>query len=120
MCATGRQTCQFYVSQFWLLPLSFDVFVPPPSVNPAQVSAILNLVSSTTSAEAVFKSNCFEFHGLEAEIRAAVQLILGLDLIRAYHHEIRFQIELANEHRDFISGKKNGKLNKIMKSAGVK
>ena len=37
-----------------------------------------------------------------------------------FHHEIRFQIELANEHREFISGKKNGKLNKIMKSANVK
>lgn len=34
--------------------------------------------------------------------------------------EIRFSLELANEHRDFISGKKNGKLNKIMKAADVK
>ena len=33
---------------------------------------------------------------------------------QAFHHEIRFQIELANEHREFISGKKNGKINKIM------
>jgi hypothetical protein len=40
--------------------------------------------------------------------------------LQAFHHEIRFQIELANEHREFISGKKNGKLNKIMKSANVK
>lgn len=40
--------------------------------------------------------------------------------MQAFHHEIRFQIELANEHREFISGKKNGKLNKIMKSANVK
>ena len=30
------------------------------------------------------------------------------------------QIELANEHREFISGKKNGKINKIMQSANVK
>jgi len=37
-----------------------------------------------------------------------------------FHHEIRFQIELANEHRDFISGKKNGKINKIMKMTGVR
>lgn len=39
---------------------------------------------------------------------------------QSFQHEIRFQIELANEHRDFIAGKKNGKLNKIMKLAGVK
>jgi len=37
-----------------------------------------------------------------------------------FHNEIRFQIELASEHRDFISGKKNGKVNKIMKLANVK
>lgn len=33
---------------------------------------------------------------------------------------MRFQIELGNEHRDFIAGKKNGKLNKIMKICGVR
>lgn len=37
-----------------------------------------------------------------------------------FQHEIRFQIEMANEHREFISGKKNGKINKIMKMCGVK
>ena len=40
--------------------------------------------------------------------------------IQAFQHEIRFQIELANEHRDFISGKKNGKINKIMQTSNVK
>lgn len=39
---------------------------------------------------------------------------------QAFHHEIRFQIELANEHREFISGKKNGKINKIMQTSNVK
>ena len=42
------------------------------------------------------------------------------DLSQAFHHEIRFQIELANEHREFISGKKNGKINKIMQTTNVK
>ncbi|GAA6005062.1 uncharacterized protein JCM10292_005547 [Rhodotorula paludigena] len=112
--------CQFYVASFWLLPISFDVFMPPPSINPAQIPPILRHISVTSGAEAVFKSNCFEFHGLESEVRAAVQLVLELDFVKAFHHEIRFQIELANEHREFISGKKNGKLNKIMKSANVK
>ena len=39
---------------------------------------------------------------------------------QTFHHEIRFQIELANEPREFISGKKNGKINKIMQTTGVK
>ncbi|GAA6013686.1 hypothetical protein JCM10207_004820 [Rhodosporidiobolus poonsookiae] len=112
--------CQFYVASFWLLPASFDVFMPPPTINPAQIPPILRHISVTAGAEAVFKSNCFEFHGLESEVRQAVQHVLELDFVKAFHHEIRFQIELANEHREFISGKKNGKLNKIMKSANVK
>lgn len=114
------QATQFYVSQFWLLPMHFDVFTPPSTINPSQVPAILKLISATTGAEAVFKSNCFEYHGLENEVRTAVQLALELDVVKAFHHEVRFQIELGNEHRDFISGKKNGKLNKIMKTAKVK
>ncbi|KAM0754215.1 hypothetical protein T439DRAFT_285605 [Meredithblackwellia eburnea MCA 4105] len=112
--------CQFYVASFWLLPVSFDVFMPPPTINPSQVPPVLRHIAATSGAEAVFKSNCFELHGLESEVRTAVQLVLELDFVKAFHHEIRFQIELANEHREFISGKKNGKLNKIMKSANVK
>ncbi|CAD6567507.1 MAG: hypothetical protein CYPHOPRED_001779 [Cyphobasidiales sp. Tagirdzhanova-0007] len=115
-----ERTIRSIMLSFWLLPMNFDVFMPPPTINPSQVPAILKLIAAATGAEAVFKSNCFEFHGLEAEVRTAVQLVLELDIVKAFHHEIRFQIELANEHRDFISGKKNGKLNKIMKTAGVK
>jgi hypothetical protein len=39
---------------------------------------------------------------------------------QGFHHDIRFQLELANEQREFISGKKNGKINKIMQAANVK
>ena len=39
---------------------------------------------------------------------------------KTFHHEIQFQLELANEHREFISGKKNGKINKIMQTTNVK
>ncbi len=48
------------------------------------------------------------------------QRILRIDVIQGFLHEIRFQIELANEHREFISGKKNGKINKIMQTTNVK
>ena len=34
--------------------------------------------------------------------------------------ENKFQIELALEHREFINGKKNGKINKIIKTSGCK
>ncbi|WWC92268.1 uncharacterized protein L201_007222 [Kwoniella dendrophila CBS 6074] len=112
--------CQFYVASFWLLPISFDVLMPQATLNPAQMQPILKRIAHATGAEVVSKSNCFEMHGLEQEVRAAVMMVLELDAIHNFHHEIRFQIELANEHREFISGKKNGKINKIMKMAGVK
>ncbi|KAI0271529.1 hypothetical protein BC834DRAFT_447963 [Gloeopeniophorella convolvens] len=112
--------CQFYVASFWLLPAQFNVLLPPPTLNTAQVSTIIKQVSNATGAEVVFKSMCFEMHGLEHEVRSAINLIMDLDIVKAFHHEIRFQIELANEHREFISGKKNGKINKIMQTTNVK
>ncbi|KAJ8588193.1 cytoplasmic protein [Rhizopogon salebrosus TDB-379] len=112
--------CQYYVASFWLLPIQFNVLLPPTTLNSSQVTTLLKQISLTTGAEVVFKSMCFEMHGLEYEVCAAVTMILELDIVKAFHHEIRFQVELANEHREFISGKKNGKINKIMQTTNVK
>ncbi|TEB39298.1 cytoplasmic protein [Coprinellus micaceus] len=112
--------CNYYVGSFWLLPIQFNALLPPPTINPSTVAALLKQISVASSAEVVFKSMCFELHGLENEARAAVNMIMELDVIKTFHHEIRFQIELANEHREFISGKKNGKINKIMQTTNVK
>lgn len=108
--------CQYYVGSFWLLPVQFNALLPPATLNPGAVTNLVKQISIATGAEVVFKSMCFEMHGLEHEVRAAISMIMDLDMIKAFHHEIRFQIELSNEHRDFISGKKNGKINKIMQT----
>ncbi|TFK76876.1 cytoplasmic protein [Pluteus cervinus] len=112
--------CQYYVGSFWLLPVQFNALLPPASLNASSLTTLLKQISISTGAEVVFKSMCFEMHGLEHEVRAAVTMIMDLDIIKTFHHEIRFQIELANEHREFISGKKNGKINKIMQTTNVK
>ncbi|KAF8226064.1 cytoplasmic protein [Tricholoma matsutake] len=112
--------CQYYVGSFWLLPVQFNALLPPPTLNASAASTLLKQISMTTGAEVVFKSMCFEMHGLEHEVRAAVSMVMELEIIKAFHHEIRFQIELANDHREFISGKKNGKINKIMQTTNVK
>ncbi|TCD70046.1 hypothetical protein EIP91_005027 [Steccherinum ochraceum] len=112
--------CQYYVASLWLLPAQFNVLMPSSTLNPNQAATIIKQVSHATGAEIVFKGMCFEMHGLEHEVRAAVTMLLDLDIVKAFHHEIRFQIELANEHREFISGKKNGKINKIMQMTNVK
>ena len=56
--------------------------MPPPTINPSQVPAILKHIAITSGAEAVFKSNCFELHGLESEVRAAILLVLELDIVK--------------------------------------
>ncbi|KAF7310711.1 KH domain protein [Mycena chlorophos] len=112
--------CNYYVGSFWLLPIQFNALLPPATLNPAQVTNLLRQISVASGAEVVFKSMCFEMHGLEGEVRSAVGMVMELEMIQSFHHEIRFQIELANEHREFISGKKNGKINKIMQTTNVK
>ncbi|KAJ7597282.1 cytoplasmic protein [Mycena floridula] len=112
--------CSYYVGSFWLLPAQFNAMMLPASLNPAQVTNLLKQIAIATGAEVVFKSMCFEMHGLEHEVRSAVDMVMGLEIIKAFHHEIRFQIELSNDHREFISGKKNGKINKIMQTTNVK
>ncbi|TIB06755.1 hypothetical protein E3P96_00094 [Wallemia ichthyophaga] len=113
--------CFYYVASVWLLPVTFDVLIPPPSINPSTVPpGDLEKLALESGAEIVLKSNCFEAHGSDASVRDAIARVLDLDIVQGFHHEIRFQVELANEHRDFISGKKNGKINKIMKSANVR
>ena len=83
---------QFYVASFWLLPIHFNVMgIGAGSVNPAGPSmvGVLRGISCATAkigggggAECVFKSNCFEMHGLESEVRAAVGMVLGLEVVK--------------------------------------
>ncbi|KAF8316159.1 hypothetical protein DL93DRAFT_2030902, partial [Clavulina sp. PMI_390] len=112
---------QFYIASIYLLPLQYNMLVPSANgLNPAAMGGVLRAVCSRSGAEMVCKAGMFEVSGLESEVRAAVAMILELDLIKNFQTEIRFQLELATEHRDFISGKKNGKLNKIMTNTSVK
>ncbi|KAF7320226.1 KH domain protein [Mycena kentingensis (nom. inval.)] len=112
--------CTYYVGSFWLLPIQFNALLPPATLSPSQVTNLLKQISVASGAEVVFKSMCFEMHGLEQEVRSAVGMVMELEMIQARPALIRFQIELANEHREFISGKKNGKMNKIMQTTNVK
>jgi hypothetical protein len=70
------------VASIWLLPVHFNVMLPPPTLNASQVALIIQQISSATGAEVVFKSNNFEMHGVEHEVRAAVAMVLELDIIK--------------------------------------
>ena len=46
-------------------------------------------------------------------------VINGIPFVKKAQYEMRVKIELANEHKEFVSGKKNGKINKIMSQSNV-
>jgi CRISPR/Cas system-associated protein Cas7 (RAMP superfamily) len=98
-----------------LLPKSIQDVYPngsqPSTLNQAAIQSDGNRISLESGAEVVFKStNSFEVYGTEKVTKRAVEKILELDMVKNSQVEIRFQVELACEHRDFISGKKNGKV----------
>lgn len=74
--------CQFYVASFWLLPVNFNVLMPASTVNPTHIPALLKRISNLSGAEVVFKTNCFEMHGLEPEVRSAVSLVFDLEVVK--------------------------------------
>ena len=86
---TPVQACQFYVASFWLLPAQFNPLLPPPTLSPTQVTAILKQVSSTTGAEVVFKSMNFEMYGMEHEVRNAINLLLEIDALKVSRSSLR-------------------------------
>lgn len=78
------KACQFYVASLWLLPTQFNVLLPQSTLNPAQLSHVLKEISDLSGAEIVYKTMCFEMHGLEHEVRNAVAMVLDLDAVKVF------------------------------------
>ncbi|OAD77214.1 hypothetical protein PHYBLDRAFT_142718 [Phycomyces blakesleeanus NRRL 1555(-)] len=78
-------------------------------------------LAETSSSEVIYNlEDCqFEILGTEREVRNAYQFLCGIPTFKRHHKHTIFSLELASDHQDFISGKKNGKINKIMKSCAV-
>lgn len=55
--------------------------MPQPTLNPAQMQPILKRIAHSSGAEVVFKSNCFEMHGLEQQVKTAVMMVLEQDIV---------------------------------------
>lgn len=97
-----------------LPPSHHDVFsngADSERVNQTEVGRALDIIAAETGAELIFKgTNTFEIYGTKNEVIVAVERLLNLEVTHHHQVEVRFQVELACEHRDFISGKKNGKV----------
>eukprot|EP00834_Sanchytrium_tribonematis_P003901 NODE_169_length_14535_cov_0.769881.p3 type:complete len:755 gc:universal NODE_169_length_14535_cov_0.769881:8799-11063(+) len=64
--------------------------------------------------------NSIDVGGPASSVVGVLSHLNQIDTLRTLHKETTGYIELSHEHRDFILGKKNGKVNKIVRSANCK
>ncbi|WFD25864.1 hypothetical protein MNAN1_000831 [Malassezia nana] len=109
----------YYVATLWLLPGLYDGMALSKA-DSRNIVSLLSSASAASGAEMSFQGQCFEMYGTDTEVRAALRHLMRQSVLKHYIGDVRFQLELATDHREFISGKKNGKINKIMEGCGVR
>jgi hypothetical protein len=85
----------------------------------ADVSAMLSDISINSGAEISFEHFNFHIHGSDDSVKAAMMVINNIPFVKKSSYTMKVRVELANEHKEFVSGKKNGKINKIMSHSQV-
>lgn len=83
---------------------------------------MVSQLSQISGAEVTYKTDpgCIEVYGTERAIRNVYQRLHEMSFLKMFHQSTVFNVELSNDQREFISGKKSGKINKIMKTSGAK
>jgi hypothetical protein len=81
---------------------------------PHEIHPILADICANSDAEVSFDKASFTVTGADDSVKSALAAISELKFATLSPYQIRVKIELANEHKEFVSGKKNGKINKIM------
>lgn len=78
------------------------------------IRIMLGDICANSDAEISFQRLSFTIDGSDDAVKAALHVISQIRFVTQSQYTIRVKIELANEHKEFVSGKKNGKINKIM------
>ncbi|RMY79053.1 hypothetical protein D0862_13251 [Hortaea werneckii] len=106
---------QFYSASWWFTH-------PDPSQRqptPSDIRAMLPDICINSGAEITFEKLNFHINGSDDAVKAAMSIINTLPFVKKAQSTLRVKVELANEHKEFVSGKKNGKINKIMSQSNV-
>lgn len=82
--------------------------------SPADVRSMLSDICTNSEAEVSFDNLTFTINGSDDAVKSAMTVIHQIPFVTRSQYQMRVKIELANEHKEFVSGKKNGKINKIM------
>jgi len=80
---------------------------------------MLGDVCANSDADVSFDKLTFSITGSDEAVKEALMVISQIKFVAQAQYQIRVKLELANEHKEFVSGKKNGKINKIMGQANV-
>ena len=108
------QAGQFYTSG-WL----FQHPDPRQLPGPAEVKSFMCDLCAHSDADVIFDKMNFTVTGSDDVVKVALAHIYDNPAIAQIPCQIRVNIELGNEHKEFVSGKKNGKINKIMAQSKI-
>ncbi|KAG5988406.1 hypothetical protein E4U54_004670 [Claviceps lovelessii] len=105
---------QFYGAGWYLQQLD-------PRHQPAvpEIRTMLSDICANAEADLSYDKMSFTITGSDDAVKCALAVVSDLKFVRQSQYQIRVKIELANEHKEFVSGKKNGKINKIMGQSNV-
>ncbi|KAK4517913.1 uncharacterized protein ATC70_001262 [Mucor velutinosus] len=97
---------------------SFDL------INPIQIQdlpCVLSQLSQSSGVDITYQpqASTVALFGTEAQVCTAYRLLGDMPFVKGNHQFTMFSLELATDQREFVSGKKNGKINKIMKTCAV-
>jgi len=107
------QAGQFYNATWWIVqPDSSQAYQRAPA--PADIRIMLSDICANSGADLAFEKFSFSINGSDDAVKAAMVVVYQIPFVNRATYQIRVKIELANEHKEFVSGKKNGKINKIM------
>ncbi|KAH7145751.1 hypothetical protein B0J13DRAFT_326817 [Dactylonectria estremocensis] len=86
---------------------------------PTDIRTMLGDICANSEADLSFDKMTFTITGSDDAVKSALMVISDIKFVAQSQYQIRVKIELANEHKEFVSGKKNGKINKIMGQSNV-
>ncbi|KAI4162461.1 MAG: hypothetical protein LQ342_003876 [Letrouitia transgressa] len=110
---------QFYGASWWLMLPEHSQVNGMRAPSPADIRTMLSDICTNSGAEVGFDKLTFSINGSDDSVKAAMMVIQQIPFVKRAQYQIRVKIELANEHKEFVSGKKNGKINKIMGQSNV-
>ncbi|KAI9887202.1 MAG: hypothetical protein M1823_000950 [Watsoniomyces obsoletus] len=110
---------QFYTASWWILlpdPASGTSVRAPTA---SDVRTMLSDICTNSGADVSFEKLTFNIYGSDDAVKAAMMVIEKIPFVKRAQYQIKVQMELGSEHKEFVSGKKNGKINKIMGQSDV-